>query len=52
MPNTAVALGDSTLLTPASTASQCIAAREEEDIRWLVAEAAKRGLKVAFEAMA
>ncbi|MCX8956212.1 sugar phosphate isomerase/epimerase family protein [Erwinia psidii] len=52
MLDTAVALGASTLLTPASTADDCIAEREEDDIRWLVKEAAKRGLRVALEAMA
>ncbi|MGB9097309.1 sugar phosphate isomerase/epimerase family protein [Erwinia sp.] len=48
----AVQLGATTLLTPASTAQDCIAEREEEDIRWLARQAGKRGLRVAFEAMA
>ncbi|MFC0141884.1 sugar phosphate isomerase/epimerase family protein [Erwinia mallotivora] len=52
MLDTAVALGATTLLTPASTADDCLAGREEEDIRWLVDEAGRRGLRVAFEAMA
>lgn len=52
MLDTAVALGATTLLTPASTADDCLAGREEEDIRWLVDEAGRRGLSVAFEAMA
>lgn len=49
---TAVSLGATTLLTPASTDQNCVAGREEEDIRWLAREAGKRGLRVAFEAMA
>lgn len=52
MLDTAVQLGATTLLTPASTSQECIAGREEEDLRWLAREAGKRGLKVAFEAMA
>jgi len=52
MLDTAVALGATTILTPASTQKECIAEREEEDIRWLAQEAGKRGLRVAFEAMA
>ncbi|MEM6159051.1 sugar phosphate isomerase/epimerase family protein [Erwinia sp. P6884] len=52
MLDTAVTLGAGTLLTPASTHKACIAEREEEDIRWLAQEAGKRGLRVAFEAMA
>ncbi|MDN8539947.1 sugar phosphate isomerase/epimerase family protein [Erwinia sp. ACCC 02193] len=52
MMETAAALGATTLLTPASTQKECIAGREEEDIRWLAQEAGKRGLRVAFEAMA
>ncbi|RRZ95846.1 sugar phosphate isomerase/epimerase [Erwinia sp. 198] len=52
MMETAAVLGATTLLTPASTQKECIAGREEEDIRWLAQEAGKRGLRVAFEAMA
>ena len=52
MMETAAALGATTLLTPASTQKECIAGREEEDIGWLAQEAGKRGLRVAFEAMA
>lgn len=52
MMDAAQALGATTLLTPASTQKECIAEREEEDIRWLAQEAGKRGLRVAFEAMA
>ena len=52
MLETAVLLGADTLLTPASTDPECIAAREEEDLSWLSREAAKRGVKIAFEAMA
>lgn len=52
MLDTAVLLGAGTLLAPASTRSDCIAEREEEDIRWLAREAGRRGIKLAFEAMA
>ncbi|WP_158784848.1 sugar phosphate isomerase/epimerase [Pantoea sp. BAV 3049] len=52
MLDTAVSLGATTLLTPASTQQNCIAEREEEDIHWLAREAGKRGLRIAFEAMA
>lgn len=52
MLETAVLLGATTLLTPASTDPDCVAGREEEDLRWLSREAGKRGLKIAFEAMA
>jgi 4-hydroxyphenylpyruvate dioxygenase len=52
MLETAVLLGASTLLTPASTDPECIAGREEEDLRWLSREAGKRGVRIAFEAMA
>lgn len=52
MLDTAVSLGASTLLVPASAASDCIAEREEEDLRWLVKEAGDRAINVAFEAMA
>ncbi|WLS77164.1 sugar phosphate isomerase/epimerase family protein [Erwinia pyri] len=52
MLETAVLLGATTLLTPASTDAECIAGREEEDLRWLSREAGKRGVRIAFEAMA
>ncbi|HKS33371.1 MAG TPA: sugar phosphate isomerase/epimerase family protein [Enterobacteriaceae bacterium] len=52
MLDTAVALGATTLLTPASTHQGCIAERETDDLYWLVREANKRDLRVAFEAMA
>lgn len=52
MMDTALKLGATTILTPASTHHACIAAREEEDLRWLVHEAGQRGLRVAYEAMA
>jgi len=48
----AVALGATTLLAPASTHPDCIAERETDDLYWLAREAAKRDLRVAFEAMA
>jgi len=52
MLDTAAALGATTLLSPASTHPGCIAEREADDLYWLVCEAAKRDLRVAFEAMA
>ncbi len=52
MMDMALKLGATTILTPASTHSACIAGREEEDLRWLAHEAGKRGLRIAYEAMA
>ena len=52
MLDTAVAVGADTLLTPACTRKDCVADRIEEDLRWLAREAAERGLRVAYEAMA
>lgn len=52
MLDTAVALGATTLLTPASTHKECVRERIEEDLRWLVAEASQRGLRIAYEGMA
>ena len=52
MMDTALQLGATTILTPASTHHACIADREEEDLRWLAHEAGQRGLRVAYEAMA
>ncbi|MEM6050212.1 sugar phosphate isomerase/epimerase family protein [Erwinia sp. P7711] len=52
MLDTAVLLGASTLLAPASTDPDSVAGREEEDLRWLSREAGKRGVRIAFEAMA
>lgn len=52
MLDTAAALGATTLLAPASTHPDCMAERETDDLYWLSREAAKRDLKVAFEAMA
>ncbi|MET0531487.1 MAG: sugar phosphate isomerase/epimerase family protein, partial [Microvirga sp.] len=52
MLNTAVAVGASTLLAPASTDPDCDRARIGEDITWLVDEAVRRGLRIAYEGMA
>lgn len=52
MMDTALQLGATTILTPASTHHACLADREEEDLRWLTHQAALRGLRVAYEAMA
>lgn len=49
---TAQRLGASTLLVPASTHPHCCTGRIEEDLRWLVQQAADNGLQVAYEAMA
>lgn len=48
----AVQLGAGTLLAPASTDPACDAARIVPDLAWLAQEAAARGLRVAYEAMA
>ena len=52
MLDTAVGVGAKTLLTPACTRKDCVADRIEEDLHWLAREAAQRGLRVAYEAMA
>lgn len=52
MLDTAVTLKASTLLVPSSTDAGCVAGTQEEDLRWLVNEAAARGLRIAYEAMA
>lgn len=52
MLDTAVELGATTVLTPACTHKDCVIERVEEDLRWLVGEAAKRGLRIAYEGMA
>lgn len=48
----AAALGAGTLLAPASTDPACDAARVVDDLAWLAQEAARRGLRVAYEGMA
>lgn len=48
----AVQLGAGTLLAPASTDPACDATRIVEDLAWLAREAAARGVRVAYEAMA
>ncbi len=52
MLDTAVQVGARTLLAPASTDPACDPTRVTEDLRWLADEAAKRGLRVAYEGMA
>lgn len=52
MLDTAVILGATTLLTPASTRADCVAARIDEDMGWLADQAAARGLRIAYEGMA
>lgn len=52
MLDAAVRLGASTVLTPASTDSRCVANRVEQDMRWLAREAATRNLRIAYENLA
>ncbi|MGI4982245.1 MAG: sugar phosphate isomerase/epimerase family protein [Janthinobacterium lividum] len=52
MLDTAVRVGASTVLAPASTDPACDASRVVADLRWLAEEAAGRGLRIAYEAMA
>lgn len=52
MLDTAVKLGATTVLTPACTHKACVKERVEEDMRWLVQQAARRGLRIAYEGMA
>lgn len=49
--DTAVKVGASTVLVPANTDSGCQQEKIVEDMRWLVAEAEQRGLRIAYEAM-
>lgn len=48
----AVAVGTKTLLVPACTREDCVASHVEDDLRWLARQAARRGLRIAYEAMA
>jgi 4-hydroxyphenylpyruvate dioxygenase len=50
--DTAVTLGASTILAPASTDPECDHARIVDDLAWLVDHARMRGLRVAYEGMA
>ncbi|KQN53076.1 sugar phosphate isomerase/epimerase [Erwinia sp. Leaf53] len=52
MMDNAVKLRANTILTPASTDPCCDAGCVLQDLRWLTAQAAERGLRVAYEAMA
>lgn len=52
MLDTAVKVGATTLLTPASTDAECMPERIADDMRWLAREAAARHLRVAYEGMA
>lgn len=52
MLDTAVAVGANTVLAPACTHAECVPERIESDLRWLAREAAQRGLRIAYEAMA
>ncbi|AYD05163.1 4-hydroxyphenylpyruvate dioxygenase (plasmid) [Neorhizobium sp. NCHU2750] len=48
----AICLGAKTILVPASTRKDCVPGRIDEDMKWLCSEAAQRGLRIAYEAMA
>ena len=52
MLNTAVKLGATTVLVPASTDPDCDANRVVDDLRWLCMEANQRALRIAYEGMA
>ncbi|MCJ2126365.1 sugar phosphate isomerase/epimerase family protein [Methylobacterium sp. J-077] len=52
MLDTAAAAGASTVLAPASTDPACDPARITEDLIWLVDEARRRGLRIAYEGLA
>lgn len=52
MMSTAQRLGATTLLVPASTHPRCCEEWVEEDLRWLVQQAAQHNLRIAYEAMA
>ncbi|ROR14767.1 sugar phosphate isomerase/epimerase [Erwinia sp. JUb26] len=52
MIETAVRVGATTLLVPASTDSRCQFERVEEDLGWLAERARHHGLRIAYEAMA
>jgi len=52
MLDSAVELGATTLLSPASTHPDCVAAQIDEDMAWLAAQAAERQLRIAYEGMA
>lgn len=52
MLNVAAEIGADTLLVPANTDSSCIEENIEEDLTWLVEEADKRKIRIAYEAMA
>jgi 4-hydroxyphenylpyruvate dioxygenase len=47
--DTAAHLGAGTLLTTASTHSQCLPERVDDDLRWLSREAALRDLRIAYK---
>ena len=48
----AVQVGATSVLAPASTDPDCDAARIVDDLAWLAQQAATRGLRIAYEAMA
>jgi 4-hydroxyphenylpyruvate dioxygenase len=51
MLDTAVQLGTNTLLCCASTHPDCVVENIEQDLRWLVDQAAQRQLRIAYEGM-
>jgi 4-hydroxyphenylpyruvate dioxygenase len=48
----AVAIGTDTVQSPATTLHDCNPDKIDEDLRWLAREAASRGLRIAYEAIA
>ncbi len=48
---TAVSIGAKTVLVPANTAADCRQDKIITDLRWLVAQAEQRDLRIAYEAM-
>ncbi len=52
MLNVASKIGADTVLVTASSDPACVAANIDDDLRWLAAEAATRGLRIAYEGLA
>lgn len=52
MLDTASQIGADTVLVTACSDQACVAARIDDDLRWLAGEAATRGLRIAYEGLA
>jgi 4-hydroxyphenylpyruvate dioxygenase len=48
----AQAIGCDTIQAPASTREDCVAARIDEDLRWMASEAARYNMRIMYEPMA